>query len=195
MSAPIYVTRHGQTEWNATERVQGQAEADLTALGRLQAAGNGRQLKNLIPDPTGYRFIASPMRRTRETMETIRTEMGLPREGYELEPRIIEVHFGDWQGYTLAELEAVRPGTTTGRDAEKWTFLPPGAGAESYAALAERIRPWAAEMRGPAVVVTHGGVVRALFHILNGLSGQEASMMSVYQDRVLRWQDGRIDWV
>lgn len=195
MTSPIYIARHGQTAWNATARVQGQAEADLNENGRHQAALNGRTLSRLIPDPSGFRFIASPMRRTRETMEIIRETMGLPRDGYELEPRIVEVHFGDWQGFTFAELEAANPGSTATRDLDKWNFVPPGEAAESYAMLAERIRPWFAEVEGPAVIVTHGGVIRALFHILNGMSDSEASMMDVAQDRILEVSGGRIGWV
>ena len=195
MSLPIYIARHGQTGWNAVARVQGQAEADLNENGRRQAAVNGRTLARLIPDPSSFRFIASPMRRTRETMEIIRETMGLPRDGYELEPRIVEVHFGDWQGFTFAELEAAEPGSTATRDLDKWNFVPPGEAAESYAVLAERIRPWFAELEGPAVIVTHGGVIRALFHILNGISGKEASMMDVAQDRVFEVRGGRIGWI
>ena len=195
MSLPIYIARHGQTAWNAVARVQGQAEADLNENGRRQAAVNGRTLARLIPDPSSFRFIASPMRRTRETMEIIRETMGLPRDGYELEPRIVEVHLGDWQGFTFAELEAAEPGSTATRDLDKWNFVPPGEAAESYAVLAERIRPWFAELEGPAVIVTHGGVIRALFHILNGISGKEASMMDVAQDRVFEGRGGRIGWI
>jgi broad specificity phosphatase PhoE len=195
MSPPIYIARHGQTDWNAVARVQGQAEADLNENGRRQAAQNGRTLARLVPDPSSFRFIASPMRRTRETMEIIRETMGLPRDGYELEPRIVEVHFGDWQGFTFAELEAAEPGSTATRDLDKWNFVPPGEAAESYAVLAERIRPWFAELEGPAVIVTHGGVIRALSHILNGMSGKEASMMDVAQDRVFEVRGGRIEWV
>jgi broad specificity phosphatase PhoE len=195
MSSPIYITRHGQTDWNADVRVQGQAEADINALGRRQAAQNGEKLARLIPDPSGYRFIASPMRRTRETMEIIREKMGLPRQGYTLEPRIIEVHFGDWQGSTFAEVEERAPGTSAAREADKWNFVPPGAAAESYAMLAKRIQPWLAELRGPALVVTHGGVIRTLFHMLNGLSDKDAAAMNVYQDRVLKLEGGRIAWV
>lgn len=194
MSLPVYIARHGQTDWNAVARVQGQAEADLNENGRRQAAVNGRTLAKLISDPSSFRFIASPMRRTRETMEIIRETMGLPRDGYELEPRIVEVHFGDWQGFTFAELEAANPGSTAPRDLDKWNFVPPGEAAESYAVLAERIRPWFAELEGPAVIVTHGGVIRALFHILNGMSGTEASMMDVAQDRVFEVRGGRIGW-
>ena len=195
MSRPIYIARHGQTAWNATARVQGQAEADLNETGRRQAAVNGRTLSRLVPDPSGFRFIASPMRRTRETMEIIRETMGLPRDGYELEPRIVEVHFGDWQGFTFAELEAANPGSTATRDLDKWNFVPPGQGAESYAILAQRIRPWISELQGPVIVVTHGGVIRSLFHTLNGLSDRDAAMMDVAQDRLFEVRGGRIDWV
>lgn len=195
MSRPIYIARHGQTAWNATARVQGQAEADLNETGRRQAAVNGQTLSRLVPDPSGFRFIASPMRRTRETMEIIRETMGLPRDGYELEPRIVEVHFGDWQGFTFAELEAANPGSTAMRDLDKWNFVPPGQGAESYAMLAERIRPWISQLQGPVIVVTHGGVIRSLFHTLNGLSDRDASMMDVAQDRIFEVRGGRIEWV
>jgi len=195
MSRPIYIARHGQTAWNATARVQGQAEADLNETGRRQAAVNGRTLSRLVPDPSGFRFIASPMRRTRETMEIIRETMGLPRDGYELEPRIVEVHFGDWQGFTFAELEAANPGSTATRDLDKWNFVPPGQGAESYAILAQRIRPWISELQGPVIVVTHGGVIRSLFHTLNGLSDRDAAMMDVAQDRLFEVRGGRIEWV
>ena len=195
MSRPIYIARHGQTAWNATARVQGQAEADLNETGRRQAAVNGRTLSRLVPDPSGFRFIASPMRRTRETMEIIRETMGLPRDGYELEPRIVEVHFGDWQGFTFAELEAANPGSTAMRDLDKWNFVPPGQGAESYAMLAERIRPWISQLQGPVIVVTHGGVIRSLFHTLNGLPDRDASMMDVAQDRIFEVRGGRIEWV
>ncbi|MFH1793281.1 MAG: histidine phosphatase family protein [Pseudomonadota bacterium] len=195
MSRPIYIARHGQTAWNATARVQGQAEADLNETGRRQAAVNGRTLSRLVPDPSGFRFIASPMRRTRETMEIIRETMGLPRDGYELEPRIVEVHFGDWQGFTFAELEAANPGSTATRDLDKWNFVPPGLGAESYAILAQRIRPWISELQGPVIVVTHGGVIRSLFHSLNGLPDRDAAMMDVAQDRILEVRGGRIEWV
>lgn len=195
MQAPIYLLRHGQTDWNAEQRVQGQAETDINALGRRQAKANGARLAQLVPDASGYTFIASPMRRTRETMEIVRAEMGLPRESYVLEPRLVEVHFGDWQGSTFAELEVAQPGATAGRDADKWNFRPPGDAAESYAMLAERIRPWFGQLAGPAIVVTHGGVIRTLFQIANGLAGHDAAMMDVPQDRVLRFQDDRVGWL
>ena len=97
----VYFVRHGQTDWNAEHRLQGQADIALNALGRAQATRNGRKLAELIADPADFDFVASPLGRTRETMELVRAAMGLEPHGYRTDPRLIEVHFGDWQGHTL----------------------------------------------------------------------------------------------
>ena len=145
----VYFVRHGQTAWNAEYRLQGQADTDMTALGRSQADRNGRRLAELIDKPDDFDFVASPLRRTRETMERIRAAMRLPADGYRTDPRLIEVHFGDWQGFTFAELEAREPGSTAARHFDKWDFVPPGAGAESYETLLERVRPWFEALKQP----------------------------------------------
>ena len=59
----VYFVRHGQTDWNAEHRLQGQADVPLNALGRAQAERNGRRLAELIADPTGFDFVASPLYR------------------------------------------------------------------------------------------------------------------------------------
>ena len=78
MSLPlIYFCRHGETLWNAEQRVQGQFDTDLSEKGRRQADGNGLILHNLIRDPENFDFVSSPLKRTRETMERVRIGMGL----------------------------------------------------------------------------------------------------------------------
>ena len=109
-----YFVRHGQTAWNAELRLQGQADTDMTELGRSQAVRNGRRLAELVDTPEDFDFVASPLKRTRETMELVRAAMGLPPQGYRTEPRLMEVHFGDWQGFTYAELEERQPGCDGG---------------------------------------------------------------------------------
>lgn len=195
MSLLAYFVRHGQTDWNAELRFQGQAEVDINARGRDQARANGRLLAARIADPAAFDFVASPMRRTRETMEIIRAEMGLPVEAYRTDPRLIEVHFGAWQGMTAPEIEKVLPGSVGARERDKWGFLPPGEGAESYVALSERVRPWLEELARPTVCVTHGGVIRALLLMKGALSRAEAESIEVPQDRVLRLENGRLDWL
>jgi probable phosphoglycerate mutase len=191
----IYLLRHGQTPWNAEGRLQGQAETDINALGRRQAAENGLRLAALIDDPSAFDFVASPMRRTRQTMELARAAMGLDPLAYRTDPRLIEVSFGDWQGHTFLELDAARPGTTAPRSRDKWNFVPPGVGAESYQMMAERVRPWFEAIERPTVCVTHGGVIRALFRIVEDLPQKRAATMEVHQDRILRCADGRLEWL
>jgi broad specificity phosphatase PhoE len=191
----VYLVRHGQTDWNAEHRLQGQADVDLNEVGRRQAARNGLKLGELIADPACFDFVASPMRRTRETMELVRKAMGLPRLAYRTDPRLVEVHFGDWQGHTLAELDLKNPGTTAARDLDKWNFVPPGEGAESYAMLHRRVAPWFDELTRPTVCVTHGGIFRVLFRIAGRKPIKEAAALDIAQDRVLCFENGKLDWV
>lgn len=195
MSQIAYFVRHGQTDWNAEGRLQGQADTDLNALGRSQADRNGRRLAELISRPDMFDFVSSPLRRTRETMERLRVAMGLEASGYRIDPRLKEIHFGDWQGSTYAELELARPGMTNRREQRKWHFLPPGEGAESYHMLMERIRPCLDAFERDTICVTHGGVIRSVFRLAGSMSEQDAAALSVPQDRVLRWAQGTLEWL
>lgn len=191
----IYLLRHGQTSWNAEGRLQGQAETDINELGRSQATANGVRLAGLLGDAGGFDFVASPMRRTRQTMERVRAAIGLDPLAYRTDPRLIEVSFGDWQGYTFVELDEANPGTTAERSRDKWNFVPPGVGAESYQMMADRVRPWFESVDRPTVCVTHGGVIRALFNIIENAPQKRSATMEVHQDRILRYQDARLEWL
>lgn len=195
MLEPLYFVRHGQTDWNADRRFQGQSDTELNSTGRAQADRNGRRLAELIERPTDYAFISSPLWRTRETMERLRRAMGFDPKDYTTDERLIEVHFGDWQGSTLAELELAQPGCGARRNADKWAFLPPGDRAESYAMLAERVRPCFDAVEAPTVFVTHGGVIRCVFHLCGGMEAGECSEMDIPQDRVLRLRDSKLEWL
>jgi broad specificity phosphatase PhoE len=195
-SLPLtYFVRHGQTPWNAEGRLQGQAETDITELGRSQADRNGRRLAGLIKDPQAFDFVASPMRRTCETMTRIRAAMGLDPAAFRTDSVLKEVHFGDWQGYTYPELERVDAGVTKRRARDKWNFLPPGEGAESYEMLTARIRPWLAAIDRPTVCVTHGGVIRAIFRLVQAVQPRAAARLEIFQDRVLRLSNGKLEWL
>ncbi|AZO48479.1 MAG: histidine phosphatase family protein [Mesorhizobium sp.] len=191
----VYIVRHGQTEWNAERRLQGQADTDINALGREQATRNGIRLAEFVDNSDDFDFVASPMRRTRETMERLRAAMGLDPLAYRTDPLLVEISFGDWQGFTFRELEARLPGSTQGRRFAKWDFQPPGEGAESYQMLLERIKPFFDALDRQTVCVTHGGVMRCLFRFVEGLSKQEAASLEIPQDRLLRLQGRTLEWL
>ncbi|TPL80054.1 histidine phosphatase family protein [Mesorhizobium sp. B2-3-13] len=191
----VYIARHGQTAWNAEFRLQGQADTDLNALGREQATRNGHRLAELIGDPNEFDFVASPMRRTRETMERIRAAMKLDPLAYRTDIRLIEVNFGDWQGFTFAELDTRSPGASRTRARDKWNFQPPGECAESYQMLLERVKPWFDEIDRKTICVTHGGVMRALFRFVLDRPEDEAANLEIPHDRVLKLEGNSLEWL
>lgn len=192
----IYAIRHGETDWNVEGRLQGARDVPLNARGRQQARANGHALAGLLgEDVRDFDFVSSPLGRTRETMELLRDGMGLPRDGYRTDERLIEVCFGDWEACTLEEIDAAQPGAVAEREADKWFFLPPGENAESYEHLSLRVGDWLASVKRPTVCVCHGGVIRALFRLVGKLDPLEAALAPAHQDRIIRISDGRIAWI
>ena len=192
----IYMIRHGQTDWNAQIRLQGQKDIPLNDTGRRQASGNGRALLAILGKDAGnFDFVASPLHRTRETMELAREAMGLPRSGYRTDDRLKEVSFGDWEGYTLAELEREMPERVAERELSKWDFIPPGPDAESYEILSWRVGAWLSSVSAPTICVSHGGVIRTLFKLCGAMDAEEAALGAIPQDRILKIENGSIGWL
>ncbi|HUO54506.1 MAG TPA: histidine phosphatase family protein [Rhodoblastus sp.] len=192
----LFFLRHGETDWNAEGRLQGRQDIPLNAAGRDQASRAGRTLKKLLASaglsPHSVSYQSSPLTRTRETLEIVRRELGLPREGGDLDARLVEFTFGRWEGLTWPEVCAADPELARARETDKWNFVPPGG--ESYAHLAERLAPWLAEQSGPSVVVSHGGVARALMRMIGGLCEARAPTADIWQGRVLVFSRDRFDW-
>ena len=91
----LYFIRHGQTDWNAEKRYQGQKDVPLNETGRSQADGNGRTLRRLLEarevDPMALEWHVSPLGRTRETMQRIRAAFDGPLPEVEIDPRLAAV--------------------------------------------------------------------------------------------------------
>lgn len=192
----IYVIRHGQTDWNAESRLQGQKDIPLNDTGRQQATGNGIALGAILgADAAKFDFVASPLGRTRETMERLRRAMGLDPTIYRTDDRLKEVSFGDWEGFTLPELKRSVPERIAERRKVKWDFIPPGDDAESYEILSWRVAAWLKDVNKPTVCVSHGGVIRALFKLFGEMDEDEAASAAIPQDRLLRIAGNTIGWV
>lgn len=193
-SPTIYFVRHGQTDWNAELRLQGQRDIPINAKGRAQATHNGGTLAELIDDPSGFDFVASPLSRCIETMERVRTAMGLAPEAYRTDDRLMEFAFGDWEGRSWPELRAEEPELVAERARDPFHFAPPGDGAESYADLTTRIVACFNEITRDTVIVSHGGVSRALRGYVLGLPNEETTELKVPQDKVMRIWNGTTAW-
>lgn len=191
----IYLVRHGQTDWNAAQRLQGQEDIPLNETGRIQAARNGKVLKDLISSLDAFDFVASPLKRTRETVEIIRGAMGLPKEDYRTEDLLMEINFGDWQGSTWDELRAARPNEISARFNDSWNTVAPGNGGESYAMLSVRAISWLGTVTRDTVAVTHGGINRCIRGQLENLSLTDIPHLDVPQDKVLMIENGKTFWV
>ena len=189
---PLFFVRHGETDWNAAGRLQGQRDIPLNPVGRVQAEEVARRVAGLVADPSSLDFVASPLGRTRETMAILRRTLGLPEEGYRIDPRFIELTFGTWEGLTWREVRARDAASAARRERDKWGYVPPGG--ESYAMLRQRVAPALAELARPTLLVSHGGVARALLAALAGIGEEEATRVDIWQGRVLVIAEGRHRW-
>jgi broad specificity phosphatase PhoE len=190
----IYFIRHGETDWNLEGRLQGQKNIPLNDLGRVQAEEAGRRLQSIAPHYEDLAYVASPMLRTRETMEIMRGAIGLHSESYRLDERLIEITFGVWEGMTWKEVRKAEPQLAALREQDKWNYVPPGGG-ESYAMLCDRIRPVIDDLARDTVIVAHGGVARAFLAICCGVNPRQAASMDIWQGRVLVIKGRDYQWV
>jgi broad specificity phosphatase PhoE len=153
----MLLVRHGQTTWNAERRWQGHADAPLSNLGRLQAAEAARAIGAVDA------VAASDLSRAAETAAIVSAALGVGP--VMVDARMRERDVGEWEGLTRAEIEERDPGAI-----DAWRTPP---GFEHDDVVAERataaLMALHAEMPGgAAVVVTHGGVIRALVRTSGG---------------------------
>lgn len=185
--------RHGETDWNVEGRLQGQRDIPLNDRGRVQAKRNGTAIIAAMPAIADYDFVASPLIRSRETMEIARRAMGLEPSAYRLDDRLREITFGDWEGSTLAELRERHGALVAERERDKWRFLPPNG--ESYALLLERVVEWLGSLTRPTFAVSHGGVGRVVRSHILGVDRARAVADYFPQDKLLVIEGGKGRWV
>lgn len=191
MTRRIFLVRHGETDWNLAGRLQGSHDIPLNDLGREQAAETARVVERLSGGARHLDFVASPLSRAAQTMAILRAELGLPPDAFRRDARLREITFGRWEGSTWPELRRRDPASLAARDADPWNFSPPGG--ESYAELSTRVLEAIAELTGDAVVVTHGGVVRAMLHAFAGMPPAQAVELPVRQGAVYLIENGAFE--
>jgi broad specificity phosphatase PhoE len=189
----IYFIRHGETDWNAQSRYQGQADVPMNETGRAQARRNGEALRALLPEIGGNRYVASPMLRARETMEIVRSAMGLDPRDYALDERLKEIHYGHWQGIFAKDLPGIDAPGIEARSRDTFRWRPNGG--ESYEDLMARSVDWLGDVTADTVVAGHGGVSRVLRGHLYGLDAAAVPELPVPQDRILVLRRDGMEWI
>ncbi|HEY8039113.1 MAG TPA: histidine phosphatase family protein, partial [Polyangiaceae bacterium] len=161
----LYVARHGETDWNAAGRWQGHTDVPLNAKGRAQALDIAGALRHARIAGV----VTSDLSRARETAQIVAAELGLAVAYSDADLR--ERAFGVFEGLTREECERLHAEAWRGWLEERRA---PG-GAEGHHALGARVvaaigrvAERVARDDAPALVVTHGGALRAMVAAATG---------------------------
>jgi probable phosphoglycerate mutase len=161
----LVLLRHGQTDFNFGNRMQGQLDTELTELGRAQAVAAAGVLAKRQP----LLIVSSDLRRAYDTAVELGERTGLP---VQVDSRLRETHLGDWEGLTHAQVDAAAPGARQAwREDAAWA----PHGGENRVDVAARSLPVIAELLAgepewgavdeparPVVLVAHGALIAAL---------------------------------
>jgi probable phosphoglycerate mutase len=144
----LALIRHMPTVWNKEGRLQGQRDTPLDP--------DTVPAWRLPPELAGFRFLSSPLCRARETA----ARLGVSAQ---VDPRLIEMSWGEWEGYTLADLRS-NFADIDELEAQGLDFRTPGG--ESPREVQNRVRPLLAEIAAagqPIGAIVHKGVIRPIF--------------------------------
>lgn len=189
----LYFVRHGETDWNAERRYQGQTDIPLNARGREQARRNGEVLRGEIANPALLDLVSSPLVRARETMTILLAELGADANRVRFDDRLRELSYGVWEGELERDLPELDPEGVAARSEDKFHWRPPGG--ESYADLYLRTGAWLETLDRDTLVASHGGVSRCLRALVLGLDPELIPTLESPQDRVLILTNGTMRWL
>ena len=155
----IILVRHGQTDWNVKDLLQGQTDIELNETGKIQAKETAEKLKSIKIDE----IYVSPLKRTINTAEEINKNRNIELK---IEPRLIERGFGDYEGKSKVQFKKYWNYETNESDNN----------VESIKELFDRVYYFLKELENTyknqdvtIAFVTHNGTNLAITSILNGL--------------------------
>jgi len=130
LTTRLILIRHGETEWNVEGRYQGQADPPLNQRGLAQAHQLAQKLRGVGLDV----LYSSPLRRALQTAQILAEALDVPLH---TEPRLMEIHQGEWQTLLYTEIAARYPELFDRWQTEPWTVTLPGG--ENIAQVQERV--------------------------------------------------------
>lgn len=176
MTRRLILMRHGETLYNATRRMQGQMDTDLSDVGWEQAK-NAAEF--LVGQGVG-KIVSSDLKRAHDTASVVAEKLGLE---VGVDKRLRETHLGQWQGKNHEEVDSVHPGARAlWRHDASWA--PPEG--ESRIEVAQRSREVIDELMhsfaewddSALLVVAHGGTIAALTSHLLGFAHEQYPIFS-----------------
>jgi probable phosphoglycerate mutase len=164
----LFVIRHTETQWNRQGRLQGQGDSPLTLDGIRQALAVGVTTASRLPVGDATRFWVSPLGRAMQTASILADVWGMPFSTFTVEPALVEMDFGQWEGRTLEEVALTRPDDFRQYRSDPWNYCVPDG--ESREMLSTRVQCWVSALDAsvPHVVVTHRGCARTLRGLYSG---------------------------
>ncbi|MTI82805.1 MAG: alpha-ribazole phosphatase [Firmicutes bacterium] len=165
MNCRVYLVRHGETEWNATMRFQGQTDVELSKQGKKQACALAERLQKV--EFGG--IYSSNLNRAYETASIIAAHHNLK---VEQERGFGEINFGAWEGLTYKEIQQ-----KYSRSAARWWQDPLATrvpGGESLGDVVDRsmatlLKTCKIHADQTVLIVTHGGVVKSIISSVLGM--------------------------
>lgn len=144
----VYLIRHGETAWTISRQHTGLTDLPLTPDGEADA----RRLAGYIPKKNFVKVLTSPLQRAKRTCELA---------GFgpvaELDPDLVEWHYGDFEGKTTAEIRAIQPNWNVFRDG-----CPNGESVAQISARADRVIAKIRQLAGDVLVFSSGHFSRVL---------------------------------
>lgn len=191
MSRTIYLLRHGQTRYNAEQRLQGRCNSDLTARGEAQAVAMGARLRALLAEPESWALYASPLGRARQTALLVCQQLGIEPARIHWDERLVELGMGEWEGCRLPDLLEDHPELDIGKP--DWYLQAPGG--ESLQSIQRRAQGWLLDgaVAERAIVVSHGLLGAMLRGAYADLDHATTWRQELPQDAFFRLSGGRIE--
>lgn len=150
----LYLMRHGPTEWNSANRIQGRTDVPLSDYGRKTVLS-----RQLPPDLEKVQWYSSPLRRAKETARLMALHSIV-------EPKLTEISYGTWEGQFVHE-----PALLQQRRSRGWDCRPPGG--ETRREAFSRVESWLQERNLQSTesdlgAVIHGGLIKTIYAHVSG---------------------------
>jgi broad specificity phosphatase PhoE len=153
----IYLVRHGETDWNREQRLQGRIDTPLNGIGLAQA----RQVAYRFRALTGTTVVTSPLARARNTARAIARGN---HSALVIDPLLAEIDHGSWTGLTLPTIDRACPGAVLNGQVHTAALHVSGGEtlAAAYCRASSALQRLVSSSRAAPVVVVSHGVTNAL---------------------------------